>query len=332
MSTTATRETLLDLLGVDPAGAVGVEFEASASVFHGEGLQRIDLQYTNMLGETVPAIALVPDGAAPRSCGAVVCMAGTSGDAEQCVEPTLHKLPPSGASRGPMCGWATELSRRCGVVTLSITLRGHDARNGRKAEDAGEEGAYQAQWGTAEKLMRPFGQCMMGVMTDEALRGVDVLPRALRCVDPQRIAVTGFSLGGNVSWYSAACSTAIAASAPLCGGVGSMKVAIHQGDPNRHSDYFYIPHFLRHFDQPQVVAECITPRPLFIFAPTLDEDMPKEGVEQLKAAVGPAYAGAGAAELLDVRQPEGYHEFTHELFGWLAAWVQAAVGGPAPSL
>jgi len=109
-------------------------------------------------------------------------------------------------------------------------------------------------------------------------------------------------------------------------------VAIEQGDPNRHSDYFYIPHFLRHFDQAQVVAECITPRPLFIFAPTLDEDMPKEGVEQLKAAVGPAYASAGAAELLDVRQPEGYHEFTHELFGRLAAWVLAAVGGPAPSL
>ena len=50
------------------------------------------------------------------------------------------------------------------------------------------------------------------------------------------------------------------------------------------------------------------------------------------APFGPAYASAGAAGLLDVRQPEGYHEFTHELFGRLAAWVQAAVGGPAPSL
>jgi cephalosporin-C deacetylase-like acetyl esterase len=266
------RGTLLELLGVDPASAVGVEFAASPPSFHSDGLQRLDLQYTNMLGETVPAIALVPEGATPHStCGAVVCIAGTSGDAEQCVEPTLRKLPPSGASRGPMCGWASELSRRCGVVTLSITLRGHDARNGRKAEDAGEEGAYEAQWGTAEKLMRPFGQTMMGVMTDEVLRGVDALPRACACVDPQRIAVTGFSLGGNLAWYSAACSTTIAASAPLCGGVGSMRTQIKEGDPNRHSDYFYIPHFLRHFDHPQVVAECITPRPLFIFAPTLDE-------------------------------------------------------------
>jgi hypothetical protein len=54
--------------------------------------------------------------------------------------------------------------------------------------------------------------------------------------------------------------------------------------------------------------------------------MLKEGVEQLKAVVGPAYAAAGAAELFDVRQPEGHHEFTYELFDWLAVWTRSAVG------
>ena len=42
MAASATRNTLLELLGVDPAGAVGVEFEASAPAAHSEGLQRID--------------------------------------------------------------------------------------------------------------------------------------------------------------------------------------------------------------------------------------------------------------------------------------------------
>eukprot|EP01051_Picozoa_sp_SAG22_P024125 SAG22_NODE_6547_length_841_cov_0.809973_2_plen_48_part_01 len=39
--------------------------------------------------------------------------------------------------------------------------------------------------------------------------------------DPARVAVTGFSLGGNVAWYTAACSDpeTVQACAPLCGGL-----------------------------------------------------------------------------------------------------------------
>lgn len=239
MATTAygstMRSKLQELLGVDPGSAIGVAFEASPARPYGDDLMRTDLSFRNMLGETVPAIALAPEGAEVGG-GAVICMAGTSGDAEQCAESTFRKLPPSGGGRGVLCGWGAELTRRTGLVTLSLTLRGHDLRNGRTAEDSGEVGAYEAQWGTQMKLLAPLGVTMMGVMVDEVLRGVEVL-HAFDCVDPQRIAVTGFSLGGNIAWYSAACSPRIAASAPLCGGLGSMRTQIEDGDPDRHSAY-----------------------------------------------------------------------------------------------
>eukprot|EP01050_Picozoa_sp_SAG11_P020764 SAG11_NODE_3562_length_2370_cov_4.250550_1_plen_112_part_00 len=56
------------------------------------------------------------------------------------------------------------------------------------------------------KLMAPLGVTMMGVMVDEVLRGIDALAHACESVDARRIGVTGFSLGGNVAWFSAACS------------------------------------------------------------------------------------------------------------------------------
>ena len=38
---------------------------------------------------------------------------------------------------------------------------------------------------------------------------------------------------------------------------------------------------LRYFDHPEVVAACMPPRPFMMVAPTQDEDMPREGVDDL---------------------------------------------------
>ena len=49
----------------------------------------------------------------------------------------------------------------------------------------------------------------------------------------------------------------------------------------------FIPHMLRYFDHPEVVAACIPPRPFMMVAPTQDEDMPREGVDELNSGCGP---------------------------------------------
>ena len=48
-----------------------------------------------------------------------------------------------------------------------------------------------------------------------------------------------------------------------------------QGDPDRHSSYFFIPHFLKRLpgDHAAVVASCLPPRPLLLVAPMQDVDM-----------------------------------------------------------
>ena len=178
-----TRADLLDVLGLPPHEAVlatvaleicrEADDDRPQAAVEGVTVQR--LSFRNMLGETVPIVIVVPDAAirtGSRSAPAVVCLAGTSGDAEQCTAPALHKAEPaasSGGSRGALSGWARELSRR-GFVTVSVTLRGHDMRNGKGAEQSGVAGAYARQWGTEMKLMAPFGLTMMGVMVRWPLR------------------------------------------------------------------------------------------------------------------------------------------------------------------
>ena len=138
----------------------------------------------------------------------------------------------------------------------------------------------------------------------------------------QRIGLTGWSLGGCATWYGAACEPWIAAAVPVMGGVGSMARAIHEGDVHRASAYFYIPHMLRFFDHPQIVADCIAPRPFMMVAPTMDQDMPLSGVEDLKPIVSRAYEAAGHPERFKVYQPESTHVYLAEYFEWVAAWLE----------
>lgn len=172
-------------------------------------------------------------------------------------------------------------------------------------------------WNREGKLLAPYGRCQMGVAVGEALRAARVL-QATEPVDPERIGVTGFSLGGNVTWYSMACAPWIHTAAPLCGGLGTMASVIHEAEEDRHSAYFFIPHMLRYFDHPLVVSSCVAPRPLLMLSPTQDEDMPSSGVDELIRVVAPLYVAAGGPECFEVYRPESNHVFRVEFFEWMA--------------
>lgn len=271
----------------------------------GDGLRSSRLSYTNQLGETVPAILLQPVNARPRSRVGIVCMSGTSGTAERITRSEFRRAKPG---QGALLGWARELSRR-GFVTLSITLKGTESRR-----------VSANHWEKQGTLLAPFGRTLMGAMVDEALRAARILEE-VETVDPQRITLTGMSLGGNVTWYAMACEPTIHAGVPVCGGVGSLRQQIH-GDTSRHTSYFFVPHLLRYFDHPQIVAACICPRPFMAVSPTEDEDMMRSGVDEMIRVVQPAYAAAGQAHRFKVYQPNSNHGYKKEYFEWVVAWLK----------
>ena len=95
---------------------------------------------------------------------------------------------------------------------------------------------------------------------------------------------------------------------------------IHEGLPDRSSSAIFVPNMLRHFDHPEIVASCIAPRPFMTVVPTMDEDMPKSGADQLVREVAPVYESMGHPDRFKVYQPQGNHRFLIEYFEWMVEW------------
>ena len=300
----AVRAKLLELLGIENLPEE-TDF-AIEVVKREEGLLVSRVAFRNSLGETVPAILMTPELSPSQTVPGIVCVPGTSGDAEQIAGPRFNRPQ---AATGPLLGWARELARR-GFATISITPKGTEVR--RQSE---------ADWAREAKLLAPYGRTQMGVLVEETLLAARALA-ATEGVDAGRVGLTGMSLGGNATWYAMACAPWISAGVPVCGGVGLMERVIHESQEDRHSAYYFIPHMLRHFDHPEVVAACIAPRPFMMIAPTEDEDMPRSGVDALIPGVSSAYEMMGRPEQFKVHQPPGNHVYSVEYFEWMASWFQ----------
>lgn len=297
------RDRLLELLGLEELPtAVDYRVEKTREE---DGLVWTWVAYANSLGETLKATMLWPPSVSTSTpLAGVVAMHGTGGDVAQVVAPRLDH-----DDGGQLCGWGRELARR-GHAVICFSLKGSHARS--ESAEA---------WEAEARLLEAYGRPHMGILVEEVLLATRVLG-AQAAVDPERIGVTGMSLGGVASWYAAACDERIAAAAPICGSVGSLARLIHEGNPWRHSSYLYVPHLLRYFDHEQIVAHCVAPRPLLVVAPTDDEDMPRAGVEQMAAVAREAYASHGVADHLSVRQPPGRHRFERNYFEWMVAWFE----------
>ena len=298
----AVRSKLMELLGLEEISAA-IDY-TTESRQEEDGLCTMRVRYENSLGEAVPGILMVPREESAHKRPGIVCVPGTGGTADEIAHPRFFM-------ERKLMGWARELARR-GFATLAISPKGCEMRRSSLEE-----------WATENKLLAPYGRTQMGVLVEETLKGARLLA-ATSGVDANRIGLTGMSLGGNATWYAMACAPWIWAGVPICGGVGSMARVIHHTAADRHSAYYFIPHLLRHFDHAAIVAACMPPRPFMMIAPTEDEDMPREGVDELIPVVSQAYAEAGCPERFQVRQPEGNHAFLVEYFEWMADWFRLA--------
>ena len=120
----AVRSKVVELMGMDGIPPKEIPFSLGETKKTEDGLLMTPVEFTNSLGETVPGILTLPASAGAGTLAGVVCMPGTHGDAERLTQERFHREDPD---KGPLLGWARELSRR-GFATLSITLKGTLAR------------------------------------------------------------------------------------------------------------------------------------------------------------------------------------------------------------
>jgi dienelactone hydrolase len=258
-----------------------------------------DIKFQADRDNWVPAIVAKPRAAA-QPLPAIICLPGTNGTRQHLVDPVLQ------LSQFPRTGWARALAAQ-GYVTISLDYRGSQARDQNIYTDA-----VRAQL---------EGGSYMGQLVHEVIRAVDYL-QTRTDVDRTRIGITGFSLGGAMTWYAAAADPRLTVIVPVCGGVGTYDALLgNQKKTSYHSQYFYPAGFLKQFpgDQPEVFAS-LAPRAVLIVGRDQDQGMPVEGLRKLEQEVKAAYAKRGAPERFAVHITAGEHTYTEEMFDQVKAW------------
>lgn len=260
-----------------------------------------DLRFRAEPDVWVPAMVVKPR-AATQPLPAIICLPGTGGTRQQLTDARLQ------LSERPRTGWARALARQ-GFLTISLDYRGSAERGQNIFTDA-----------VREQLE---GRSQMGLLVYEVMRAVDYL-LTRSDVDRARIGITGFSLGGAVSWYAAAADTRLSVVVPVCGGAGSYAALLqNQQKTGYHSQYFYPAGFLKPFpgDQPEVFAS-LAPRAVLVVGRDQDQGMPVEGLRKLEQEVKTAYAQRGAAERFAVHVTAGEHTYTEEMFEQVGQWFR----------
>lgn len=265
-----------------------------------EGLVVEEIRFRAYPDVEVPGTLLRPARAA-RPLPAILCMPGTHGTRQRLTDPRFHFDDTS------WTGWARELARR-GFITLSLDYRGSDARGQKALTEA-----------TLEQLE---GGNYLKYMVDEVSRAVDYLQTRPE-VDGSRIGMTGFSLGGLMTWTSGAADPRIKVMAPVCGLCGTYRDLARDTRKLRYSGQLCYPYgFLKAFpgDQPDVFG-AMAPRAVLVVGREEDQGMPVEGLRALERGAGEAYASRGAAGRFRVSIHPGDHKYSAAMFEEVAAWL-----------
>jgi dienelactone hydrolase len=260
---------------------------------------RRKLTYVSEAGDRVPAYLLVPHGEGRRA--AMLCLHQTT---------RIGKGEPAGLGPKQNLHYAKELAE-LGFVTL--------------APDYPNFGDYQID----VYAMGYASATMKGIVNHR--RAIDLLA-SLPQAAASRTGVIGHSLGGHNSLFLAAFDGRVKAVVTSCGFTSFWKY--YGGDLTGWSHKGYMPRIaevykkdpaLMPFDFPEVLA-AIAPRPIFVNAPTGDDNFAVGGVADCVRAARYVYQQIyGQPEALRAVYPEAGHDFPtavrQEAYRFLSKWL-----------
>jgi dienelactone hydrolase len=278
--------------------------------------------------ERVPILVVRPAKAEGRRA-AVIVLHGTGGNKEG------------------QRGWLTDLAKR-GMIGVAIDARYHGARSGgAKGAEAYNAAILRAWRAKPEDQEHPF---YFDTVWD-LWRVVDYL-FTRPDVDPEKLGMIGFSMGGIQTWLAASVDVRIKAAVPAIavqsfawslenerwqGRANSIKAA-HEGAAKdlgkekvdgevcRALWTKVIPGILDRFDCPQMLR-LFAGRSLLIVSGDQDPNCPVEGARIAIASAEDAFRKAGCPEKLKVMVAEGVgHKVTPEqnaaAHEWFERWLK----------
>lgn len=276
------------VMGALPGGERRVRLDPETGpIFDTPAFTRRRVTFATEPGDRVAAWLLVPKGRT-RPAPAMLCLHQTT---------AIGKDEPAGLGGKPNLATAKELAGR-GYVTLAPDY-----------PNFGESRVDPYALGYASASMK-------GVWNH--MRAVDFLA-TLPEVDPARIGVIGHSLGGHNAVFVALFDDRIKAVVSSCGFNsfphyygGKIAGWSHAGYmPRLRSVYGLDPERVP-FDFPELLG-ALAPRPVFINAPTRDDNFAVEGVRACVRSAAPVYTLLGAGPSLMVVHPDASHDFPPEV-------------------
>lgn len=199
---------------------------------------------------------------------------------------------------------------KMGVVTLAIDSwcfgeRRHDA-DGRR----GEEDMF--------KFMLWRGQVLWGMMMFDEFRALNYLAGREE-VDPQRLGVTGMSMGSTKAWWLAALDARIRLTIDLCC-LTDFESLIAAHGLSGHGVYYFVPSLLKEFDTAGI-NELIVPRPHLSVNGRKDPLTPPLGVEKIREKLLPLYRQYGREEDCHIELFDCAHEETPAMRSMIFDWM-----------
>lgn len=258
--------------------------------------------------------------------------------------PAVIVLHGTGGTKESQRGWLQNLARK-GMIGVAIDARYHGERvgvtRGAEAYNQAIVRAWRAKPGEPQEHPFWFDTCW------DLWRTVDYLETRAD-VDPKRLGMIGFSMGGIQTWLAAAADERVKVSVPAIG-IQSLKwslenerwqarartiAAAHDAAAKdlgetavnarvcRELWNKVIPGILDRFDGPSMIR-LFAGRPLLVLNGEKDPNCPIEGARLAFAAAEEAFKAAGCPEKLKIDVAAGVaHQVTKEQHDLALAWFE----------
>ena len=275
------------------------------------------IQFDNGAGEIVKGYVFVPKQASPQSKAPAILYCHWHGGQYDIGKQELTQTNATPIAAGPALAAA-------GYVVLGIDAPCFGERNGQSPDGPQQKGSNGEM--TAAKFNLWVGRTLWGMMIRDDLSALDYLCSRPE-VDPQRIGVTGISMGATRSWWIMALDDRPRA-AVCVGCMTRYEELIRAGMLKAHGIYYFVPGMLKHFDSEAVIA-LAAPRPMLFMTGDQDSGSPTEGVRHIGAIVSQIYAlhgQAAAAHFENTIYPGVGHVYLPEMWEqtlkWMNRWVK----------
>jgi len=272
-------------------------------------------QFDNEAGATVPGYLILPTNAPGKRPAILYCH--WHGGEYEIGKEELFQAKHTPEAPGPA------FARR-GYVVVAVDASGFGERNGQGPDGPAERSTAAEE--TASKFNLWVGRTFWGMLLRDDLMALDYLASRPE-VDPERIGVTGMSMGATRSWWLMALDERIKAGVAIAC-LTRYQNMIEHGAIHEHDIGYFVPGMLNHFDSEAVVA-LIAPRPVLFQTGDKDGGSPVDGIRAIEAAVRPAFRLYGADNAFqNIIYPGLGHVYTPEMWAKTLAWMDEHLGTP----